>query len=263
MKVVFDGMEMEVVGAPNDPKYVSEYITKYIATVPPLGASFRISDEYLRDETPYFFVSLRDSPPIIMKPPYNIDYRSFWRKYSALRWKRETRCMMLMEEISVYYRPLDDDEYVYYDSGVRRVADTAFLFVDDITERDGVEVQSKLYNFLVPFDVFKAWLDVEKSCTNISQNAVARRMPAPLKGYLILYLNDKYQTIDLIRSITPDVSDDSSRLDDCFVEVEPHVFNSLLDVLKRADATTAFVEILKTAIKHAQRLPSISRLLNH
>jgi len=261
MKVVFDGMEMEVVGAPNNPEYVSKYIAKYVATVPPLGTSFRISDECLRDETPYFFVSVRDKPPITMKPPYDIDYRSFWRKYSVLRWERETRYMFLREEISVYY--CSDEEYVYYDSGVRRVADTAFLFVDDITERDGVEIQSKLYNFTVPFDVFKCWLELEKSCTNVSQNAVARRMPAPLKGYLILYLNNKYQTIDLIRSITPDVSDDSSRLDDCFVEVEPHNFNPLLDVLKRADATTAFVEILKTAIKHAQRLPSISRLLNH
>jgi len=263
MKVVFgmEGMEMEVVGAPNDPKYVSEYITKYIATVPPLGTSFR-SGEYLRDETPYFFVSVRDSPPIIMKPPYDIDYRQYWKKYNVLRWKRETRCMFLREEISVYYRPLDD-EYVYYDSGVRKVADTAFLFVDDITERDGVEIQTKLYNFIVPFDVFKRWLELE-SCTKVSEKSVARRMPAPLKGYLILYLNDRYQSIDLIRSMSLDVSDDAARFDDSFVALDDRTFKSLLNTVKRLDAVAAFMEILKTAVKCAEyELPCISRLLNH
>lgn len=256
--------EMEVVGAPNDPEYVSKYVAKYIATVPPLGISSRISDECLRDETPYFFVSVRDSPPIIMKPPYNIDYQSFWKKYSVLRWKSETRYMFLREEISVYYRPLDDDECIYYDSGVRKVADTAFLFVDDITERDGVEIQTKLYNFIVPFDVFKRWLELDKSCTKVSEKSVARRMPAPLKGYLILYLNDRYQSIDLVRSMSLDVSDDAARFDDSFVALDDRTFKSLLNTVKHLDAVATFMEILKTAVKCAEyELPCISRLLNH
>jgi hypothetical protein len=263
MKVVIDGREVDVVDAPNDLERVSKYVEHYVRVVPPLGMAFRVSDEYLRDETPYFDVSVFERPPITMKSPYNIDYRQYWKRYSVLRWKRESRYAFLREEISVYYR--GDEEYVFYDPGVRKIADTAFLFVDDITERDGVEIQTNLYDFIVPFEVFNCWLELEKSCSKVSSRTVARRMPAPLKGYLVLHLNDEYQSIDLIRSMTPDVSD-SARLDECFVALDSHTFESVLNVLKRVDATTAFVEILKTAIKHAHEkydLPSISRLLNH
>ena len=265
LKVKVDGREVDVVDVPdNDPERVSEYVMKYITTIPPLSGAFRASDEYLRDETPYFDVSVFERPPIVMKSPYNINYAHFWKKYDVLRWKRETRYTFFSrDEISVYY--CGDEEYVFYEPAVRKIADTAFLFVD-ITERDGVKIQTSLYDFLVPFEVFRAWLELEKSCSKVFPRAVVRRMPAPLKGYLVLYLNDEYQSINLIRSMSPDVSDDSARLDSCSVALDSQTFESALNTLRRADAVTAFVEILKTAIKYADEkydLPDISRLLNH
>jgi hypothetical protein len=114
----------------------------------------------------------------------------------------------------------------------------------------------------VPFDVFKAWLELEKSCSWVSPRAVARRMPPPLKGYLILYLNDKYRSIDILRSPTTRIED---AYDSCFIALDPQTYESLKKTAERSDATSAFVEILKTAIKHAEehRLADITRLLNH
>jgi hypothetical protein len=246
---------------------VPEYVKSYVRAIPPLGLTWR-GGEYLRDETPYFTVSVFEKPPIKMKPPYNIDYTDFWRKYRVLRLKPEERWQYRVLDVVEY---VDEDEWSpppwftgqeIFRPHWERVAATAFLFVEGLTRRDGVEVLTSVCNVVVPFDVFKAWLELEKSCSWLSPRAVARRMPAPLKGYLILYLNDEYQSIDIVRSTTPRIED---AFDSCFVELDPQTYERLKKAVERLDATTAFVEILKTAIKHAEdhRLADITRLLNH
>jgi hypothetical protein len=257
-----NGREVYVVGAPDDidAGALRDYVARYVAAIPPLGATFR-SDRYLRGETPYFTVSVFERPPIRMKPPYDIDYTRFWEPHRVLRLKREERHMVHeREEISVAY--YGDEEYVYYKPPVEKVADTLFLFAEGLSKRDGVEVQSSLFDFIVPFDVFKAWLELEKSCSRIPPRAFARRMPAPLQGYLILHLNDEYQGIDMLRSPSPSIDD---AFDSAFVALDPRTYESLKKTAERLDATSAFVEILKTAIKHADDLvlADISRLLNH
>jgi hypothetical protein len=263
-RVVIGGREVRVIVDKSSGLDINvpEYVKSYVRAIPPLGLTWR-SGEYLRDETPYFTVSVFEKPPIKMKPPYNIDYTDFWRKYRVLR---------LMPEKRWQYRVLDVVDYVDEDGRSisveifkphwKRVAATAFLYVEGLTRRDGVEVLTSVCNVVVPFDVFKAWLELEKSCSWLSPRAVARRMPAPLKGYLILYLNDEYQSIDIVRSTTPRIED---AFDSCFVELDPQTYERLKKAVERLDATTAFVEILKTAIKHAEdhRLADITRLLNH
>jgi hypothetical protein len=262
-KIVVNGKEV-IIGDEIDDEFASSinipgYVENYIRAIPPLSLSSR-SDRYLRGEAPYFNVSVFNRPPIAMKPPYNIDYSSFWKKYGVLRLRRETRYMRYSKP-EIYVSYADDMEFIHYEPAVKKIADTAFLFVD-IDKRDGVEVQTSVCNVIVPFDVFKAWLELEKSCTWLSPNAVARRMPAPLRGYLILYLNDEYQSIDLIRSESSKIEE---AFDSTFIQLDPHTYENLKNKITHLDATTAFVEILKTAIKNASdsRLADISRLLNH
>jgi hypothetical protein len=260
-KIVVNGKEVLIDDEFDANINIPEYVENYMRAIPPLSLSSR-SDRYLRGESPYFNISVFSRPPIAMKPPYNIDYSSFWKRYNVLRLHRETRHMRYSKP-EIYVSYADDMEFIHYEPAVKKIADTAFLFVD-IDKRDGVEVQTNtgVSNVIVPFDVFRAWLELEKSCTWLSPGTVARRMPAPLRGYLILRLNDEYQGIDLIRS---ESSKTEEAFDSTFVQLDPHTYETLKNKITRLDATTAFVEILKTAIKKASdtRLADISRLLNH
>jgi hypothetical protein len=203
-----------------------------------------------------------------MKPPYNVDYYEFWKPYRILRLEPESRWQYsVLEEVE----DVDEDEWSppSYHAEIfkphwERVTATVFLHVEGLTERDGVEVQTAVRNFIVPFDVFKAWLELEKSCSRISPRAFARRMPAPLRGYLVLHLNEEYQSVDILRTTSLDADDINRPIDSCFVALDSQSFDSLLRTIEHYDATAAFVEILKTAIRYADyELPSISRLLNH
>jgi hypothetical protein len=260
--VQVSGREVYLVGVPDDvdKDALRDYVARYIAAIPPLSFTYRDGD-YLRDETPYFTVSVWEMPPIKMKPPYDIDYSRFWKPYRVLRLQRETRHVVHdHEEIAWEY--IDDTAYIYYyKPRVEKVADTLFLFAEDLTERDGVKINTILFSFIVPFDVFEAWLELEKSCSRLSPRTFARRMPAPLEGYLILHLNDEYKSIDMLRTPSPSID---RAFDHCFVDLDPRTYETLAKTIERLDVTSAFIEILKTAIKHADDiiLPNISRLLN-
>jgi hypothetical protein len=263
IRVVVGGREVDIIAPRESAREIEINIAEYMRKVPPLSITFR-SGKCLRDDTPYFTVSIFERPPISMKPPYNVDYYEFWKPYGILRIEPEARYMIYSkEEIDGYEDDEGDLIITYYRPRVEKVAETAFLFVC-ITERDGIEIQTRLCNFIVPFDVFRAWLALEKSCTKLSSRAVARRMPAPLRGYLVLHLNEEYQSVDILRTTSLDADDINRPIDSCFVALDSQSFDYLLRTIEHYDATAAFVEILKTAIRHADyELPSISRLLNH
>jgi hypothetical protein len=242
-----------------------DYVARYMAAIPPLSFTFR-NDRYLRDETPYFTVSIWEKPPIRMKPPYDVDYTRFWEPYKVLVLQREERHVLRLFKFPTYW--LDEDGRPQFGSGLpeyaphyEKVAESLFLFVEGLSERDGVPVSTSLFRFIVPFDVFELWLRLEDSCAKLSQRTFARRMPPPLKGYLILYLNDEYKSVDVLRTTSLSLD---SEFDHCYVYLDPQVYDSLAKTVERLDATSAFVEILKTAIEHAEEfnLPDISRLLN-
>jgi hypothetical protein len=261
------GREVHVVNVPDDvdKDALRDYVARYMAAVPPLSFTFR-NGEYLRDETPYFTVSIWEKPPIRMKPPYDVDYARFWEPYKVLKLQREERHMLRLFKYPTYW--LDEDGRPQFGSGLpeyaphyEKVAESLFLFAEGLSERDGVPVSTSLFRFVVPFDVFELWLRLEGSCVKLSPRAFARRMPPPLKGYLILYLNDEYKSIDILRTASLSLG---SEFDRCYVYLDPQVYDSLAKTVERLDAVSAFVEILKTAIKHAEEfnLADISRLLN-
>jgi hypothetical protein len=263
------GREVHVVNVPDDvdEDALRDYVAEYMAAIPPLSFTFR-NGRYLRDETPYFTISVWEKPPIKMKPPYDVDYTRFWEPYKVLKLQREARYMLRSFRYPSYW--LDEDgRPVLFGSGLpeyaphyEKVAETLFLFAEGLSERDGAPISTSLFHLVVPFEVFELWLRLEGSCTKLSPRAFARRMPEPLKGYLVLYLNDEHESIDMLRTTSLSLG---SEFDHCYVYLEPQVYDSLVKTVERLDATSAFVEILKTAIKHAEEfnLADISRLLNH
>jgi len=78
---------------------------------------------------------------------------------------------------------------------------------------------------------------------------------------MILYLNDEYRSVDILRSHSTSIDD---AFDGRFVALDPQTCAPLLEAAARLGAVSALVEILRTAIKHAEEfnLADISRLLN-
>jgi len=64
---------------------------------------------------------------------------------------------------------------------------------------------------------------------------------------MILYLNDEYRSV--LRSHSTSIDD---AFDGRFIALNPQTYASLLETAARLGATSVFVEILKTAIKHAE-----------
>jgi hypothetical protein len=86
-------------------------------------------------------------------------------------------------------------------------------------------------------------------------------MPKPLEGHLIPCLNDEYRSAGMPRSRSTSIDD---AFDGRVAALDPQTCAPLLETAARLDAVSVFVEILKTAIKHAEEfnLADISRLLN-